>query len=224
MAENTNAGQKRFSGDGNDGAAAYKAWKRWAKAAIVVQKARSTPAEAPGPWLCALLDGQAALAVENAGIPDINVELGEEVVFSRLDERFPDKVAADRLGEAMGEGFSSRIMKHETTEAFTGRARLAYARLAKEGVDLTPVAQGYLILRGARLGNFGRAAVMSATHWSWHADEVRTAIRTAFPGVPPKRLARAAYAAEGGARSWRDTAASEAISKRRSRGRHHPGD
>ena len=26
--------QKRFSGDGNDGAAAYKVWKKWAKAAI----------------------------------------------------------------------------------------------------------------------------------------------------------------------------------------------
>eukprot|EP00959_Pyramimonas_sp_CCMP1952_P452127 9466021-Pyramimonas_sp.AAC.1 len=149
------ASVKRFSGDGNDGAAAYKVWKRWARAAIVVQKARGTPAEALGPWLYTLLDGQAALAVENVDLADINVDNGEEVVFDRLDERFPEKVAADRLGEAMEEGFSLRIHKQETTEAYTGRAQLVYARLAKEGVDLPSVARGYLILRGARLGPFG---------------------------------------------------------------------
>ena len=100
MADGGGFNQKRFS----DGSAAYKVWKRWAKAAIVVQKAKNTPAEAAGPWLYTLLDGQAALAVENADISEINVESGEEVVFAKLDKCFPDLVAADRLGEAMKEG------------------------------------------------------------------------------------------------------------------------
>ena len=95
---------KRFRGDGNDGAAAYKVWKRWAKAAIAVQKVKNTPAEAVGPWLYTLLDGQAALAVENVDISEINVESGEEVAFAKLDELFPDKVVAGRLGEATEEG------------------------------------------------------------------------------------------------------------------------
>ncbi|CAK0911130.1 unnamed protein product, partial [Prorocentrum cordatum] len=196
MADNGGFNTKRFSGDGNDGAAAYKVWKRWAKAAVVVQTARNTPAEALGPWLYTLLDGQAALAVENVDLSEINVESGEEVVFARLDERFPDKVAADRLGEAMEDGFSLRIQKQETTEAYTWRAQLVFARLPTEGVDLPSVARGYLILRGARLGNFGRATVMSATHLSWNVDEVCTAIRTAFPGIPPERLTQAACAVE----------------------------
>ena len=84
-------------------------WKRWAKAAIVVQKAKNTPAEALGPWLYTLLDGQAALAVENVDVGKINIESDEEVVFARLDERFPDKVAVGRPGEAMEEGLSLRI-------------------------------------------------------------------------------------------------------------------
>ena len=109
---------------------------------------------------------------------------GDEVAFANLDERFPDKVAADRLGEAMEDGFSLRIQKQDTAQAFTGRARLAFARLTTEGVDLPPVAQGYLILQGARLDNLGRATIMSAAHRSWRVDEVRTAIRTAFPGEP----------------------------------------
>ena len=40
---------KRFSGDGNDGAAAYKVWKRWAKAAIAVQTA-SEESSGRGDW------------------------------------------------------------------------------------------------------------------------------------------------------------------------------
>ena len=70
MANGGGFNSKRFSGDGNDGAAAYKVWKRCAKAAIVVQKATNTPAEAGGPWLYTLLDGQAALAVESVDISE----------------------------------------------------------------------------------------------------------------------------------------------------------
>ena len=132
--------QKRFSGDGNDGASLYKTWKRWAKAAVVVQRARGTPEDALGPWLYTLLDGQAALAVQSLGLAEISGENGEEVVFNKLDERFPDKVAADRLGEAMEEAFTLKILKHETTEAYTRRARLVFAKLSKEGVDLPRVA------------------------------------------------------------------------------------
>ncbi|CAK0862474.1 unnamed protein product [Prorocentrum cordatum] len=37
---------------------------------------------------------------------------------------------------------------------------------------------------------------MSATHRSWNVEEVCTAIRTAFPGVPPERLTQTAFAVE----------------------------
>ena len=61
--------QTRFSGDGNSGAE-YKAWKRWARAAHVVNKVGGTPPEALVPWMYALLDGQAALALESIEIKD----------------------------------------------------------------------------------------------------------------------------------------------------------
>ena len=47
-----------------------------------------------------MLVGQAALAVENADISEINVELGEKVIFAHWDERFPDEGAGGRVGEA----------------------------------------------------------------------------------------------------------------------------
>ena len=69
-----------------------------------MQKARGTPPEALRLWLYTFLNGQAALAMENVGTSGINVKSGEEVVFAKLDERFPDKSAAGRLGEAMEGG------------------------------------------------------------------------------------------------------------------------
>ena len=51
-----------------------------------------------------LRDGQAALALES--------------IFRKLDQRFRDKVAADRVGETVKETFGLKIMKHETTGNF----------------------------------------------------------------------------------------------------------
>ena len=49
------------------------------------------------------MDGQAAVALESIDIKDMCTEGGKELVFRELDQRFPDKVAADRMGEAMEE-------------------------------------------------------------------------------------------------------------------------
>ena len=72
--------------------------------------------------------GQAALALESIDIKDMCTEGREELVFRELDQRFPDKVAADRMGEAMEEAFGLKILKKETTEAFTGRSTLVFTR------------------------------------------------------------------------------------------------
>ena len=88
MANGAGAGfsEKRFTGDGNGGSAAYTVWKRWARAAVIALKARNTPAEAWGPWLCTLLDGQEALTMKSLGINAINVDGGEEIVLQELDD------------------------------------------------------------------------------------------------------------------------------------------
>ena len=53
-----------------------------------------------------VLHGQAAVALEVLDIEDLTVEGEEEVVFRELDERFLDKVAAEKLGQAMEEALS----------------------------------------------------------------------------------------------------------------------
>ena len=62
--------KKRFNGDGNAGAAEYKVWKRWARAAIAVKKAAGMSPWALGPWIYTLPHDQAAVAlgsIENWG-------------------------------------------------------------------------------------------------------------------------------------------------------------
>ena len=195
MSENAHgsSAQKCFNGDGNSGAAEYKAWKRWARAALVVKKVGGMPPEALGPWIYTLLDGQAALALESIEITDMCTDGGEELFFRELDQRFPDKVAADRMGEAMEEAFGLKIMKNETMEAFTGRSRLVFARLQADGVNLPSEVRGYIVLRGCRLGSLGRATVMSATRRSWEFDEVCTASRASFLGCPPDRWSHGTF-------------------------------
>ena len=63
--------------------------------------------------------GRTELALQAFDIKDLTVDGGEETVFRELDERFPDNVAADRLGEAMDEALGLKIVKNKTSEAFT---------------------------------------------------------------------------------------------------------
>lgn len=55
----------------------------------------------------------------------------------------------------MEEAFTLRLGKHETAEAYKGRARLVFAKLAKEGVEFPVVARGSLVLQGGQIAESG---------------------------------------------------------------------
>ena len=86
---------------------------------------------------------------------------GEELVFRELDHRFP--VVWERPWRRL---FELKIMKNETTEAFTARSRIVCARLQTEGANLPSEARVHIVLRGCRLGLLGRATIVSATRRS----------------------------------------------------------
>jgi hypothetical protein len=176
---------KRFSGHGNTAASDYKVWKRWMKAKIAVETRRGLPREAVGPMVFTLLDGEAEKAVEHLEVNDLEREDGEESIFVALDERFPDREASDRIGDSLESVFGLVIEKGETTQAYTGRARTLFASARKEGVDLPPVARGFLLLRGARLGPERRAIVLAASQKQWGFEEIASALRTTYPKQMP---------------------------------------
>ena len=104
-----------------------------------------------GPLFC-LLDGPAEFVLEEGiRIEDHCVANGADLVFSCLDERFPDLETHDKMEESLDNVFRLRVDKGERTAAYTGRCRELFEKAAREGIVLPDVARGYLMLRGARL-------------------------------------------------------------------------
>ena len=87
-----------------------KVWKRRARGGMIP--------EALGPWIYTLLDGQAAWAQESVDMKDMCTEGGEELVFRELDQRFPDWVAADCVGETLEEAFGLKNHEEQNNGGF----------------------------------------------------------------------------------------------------------
>ena len=79
----------------------YKSWKKWAKARLIVERGRNQKEETYGPLLYTLSDGVAADALEHVELDELAVAGGEEKLFEVLDERFPEREAADRVGDGL---------------------------------------------------------------------------------------------------------------------------
>ena len=173
MSENAHGGsaqKKRFSSDGGSGAAEYKVRKRWARAALVVKKVGGMPPGALGLG-CTLF-----WMIK----PHKHWNIPKSRTCARMAERSSSSCSRSHA-RGHGGDLWTEIMKHETTEAFTGRSRLVFVRLETERVNLPSEARGHIVLHGCRLGSLGRATIISATRRNWEFDEVCTAIRTSSP-------------------------------------------
>ena len=76
-------------------------WKCWARAETAVKNVGGMVPEALGPWMYNLRNRMAALALESIDLKHMCTDGLEELVFREHDQRFPDEVAAGRMGEAM---------------------------------------------------------------------------------------------------------------------------
>eukprot|EP00959_Pyramimonas_sp_CCMP1952_P310715 6502442-Pyramimonas_sp.AAC.1 len=92
---------RRFSGEGAAAVQDYKAWKKWARARLLVEKGRGGKSETFGPMLYTLLEGTAVDALEHVELDELAVDGGEEKLFAVLDARCPEREAADRVGDAL---------------------------------------------------------------------------------------------------------------------------
>lgn len=192
--EDQRGGPRRFSGEGKSPCQEYKQWKRWATAHVFVQKSKGVTPEALGPLLFSLLDGEALKSLDDVDIEDdLAVVGGETVVFTALNDRFPEQETSDRIGEMLDDVFGIRIQKTERTADYTGRVRGALARADREGISLPNIAKGYLLLRGARLSADRKAVVLAASRRSYEFDVIAQALRSTYPeGMPTERGAMAA--------------------------------
>ncbi|CAK0790522.1 unnamed protein product [Prorocentrum cordatum] len=177
---------RRFSGEGAAAVQDYKAWKKWARARLLVEKGRGGKSETFGPMLYTLLEGTAVDALEHVELDELAVDGGEEALFAVLDARYPEREAADRVGDALESVFGLKIEKAELTSAYVGRAQTIFMKAKKEGVEIPDVAQGFLLLRGARLGGDRRAVVLAASERQWTFEKLALALKTVYPKVLPE--------------------------------------
>ena len=82
---------QQFTNAGNSAHQNLKAWMKWARTRIVVEKVMERPTQSYRPLLFTLLDGEAAEALEHLEIDDMAVEDRELKVFAELKSRFPEK-------------------------------------------------------------------------------------------------------------------------------------
>ena len=65
----------------------------------------SVTKEATEPFVYFMLDGDALTAVEHLEFPEFAIEGGENVIFTILQARYPDKDPIDRAGKALFDVF-----------------------------------------------------------------------------------------------------------------------
>ena len=172
---------RRFDGDGANPQKEYERWKRWSRAYLTVQKAKGVPEEAFGSMLYTLLDGTALRTFDSTPMDQIEQPGGQDLIYSLLDERFPEEASHDRLGQVLDTIFDLKVEKGETTATYTGKARAAFAAAETEGVKFPSVARGYLLLRFAKLSQEKKAVVMAAARQSYDEKDVAAALRTTYP-------------------------------------------
>ena len=74
---------------------------------------------------------------------------GEQLIYDRLDARYPPEEAQDEIGEALDGVFTLRVEKRKRTDVYVGRARQTFNRARLEGIMLPDEARGYQC--GARI-------------------------------------------------------------------------
>jgi hypothetical protein len=188
MSDNSgyHAGVRHFSGKGADASKDYLAWKRWSKAFLQVQRSKGVSEEAFGSLLFTCISEPALQELEDVEPEDLVASGGEQLIYDRLDRRYPEREAQDKIGEALQAVFQLQAIAKERTEDFVGRAQTAFSKAQREGIILPPEARGYLLLHGAipgqrELQRRDRAIVLAASRRSWKEVEFATALRLSFP-------------------------------------------
>ena len=151
-------GFKRFSG-----AAAYgrdlKRWKTWCLSKMMTMTTLTE--EARGPFAYSMLDGDALLAVEHLEFPEFAIEGGENVIFTILEARYPDKDPIDRACKALLDVFEVSAREGERLGEWSARADSVFHACQRDaGIAFPVMVKGYLCPHRCGLSDDQRAVVL----------------------------------------------------------------
>ena len=112
-----------FAGNNEDGSAReYKRWKVWVQNKLLTMGDK-IPDTAHGAYVHTLLSGKALECVEHLEPSEYQKKGGEKVIFTILDQRYPEQEKVDELGEMLSEVFALRSQEGESLRTWASCVR-----------------------------------------------------------------------------------------------------
>ena len=131
---------------------------------------------------CWMLDGDALTAVEHLEFPEFAIEGGENVIFTILEARYPDKDPIDRAGKALFDVFEVSAREGECLGEWSARADSVFHACQRDaGIAFHDMVKGYLCLHRCGLSDDQRAVVLGRTGGKYEIAAIAPALRSCFP-------------------------------------------
>ncbi|CAK9067550.1 unnamed protein product [Durusdinium trenchii] len=173
-------GLRSFSGDSED-AKEYKRWKVWVSNKLLTI-ADKVPEHARGAYVYTLLSGKALECVEHLDPSSYQKKDGEKIIFERLDQRFPQKDASDKMSEVLTEVFAVKSHEGESLKAWISRATELFDRCQRKvNVNFPEEARGWMILHRSGLSDEQKAVVLARSLGVLKREEIGRAMRSCYP-------------------------------------------
>lgn len=119
-----------FSGESED-AQEYKRWKTWVQNKLLTLD--KLPAAAKGAYVYTLLSGKALECIEHLEATDYQKEDGDKVIWTLLDQRFPQKDKTDEMGESLGKIFFLESPSGRNSQDLDRQSGRSFRCLREEG-------------------------------------------------------------------------------------------
>ena len=170
---------KYFSGDDAD-YKEYRRWKTWVQNKMMVMDKLSKSAR--GAFVWTLLQGRALETVEHLKPDEYQVEGGDTVIFTLLDQRWPEKDRNDEMGEIIAEVFSLKGKDGESLRQWAARSREVFDRCSRKGgVKFPEEARGWVLLNCSGLTEGERAVVLARAQGDLKFDSIAQSMRSCYP-------------------------------------------
>ena len=141
-----------------------------------------------------MLDGDALTAVEHLEFPEIAIEGGENVIFTILEARYPDKDPIDRAGKVLFDVSEVSAREGERLGEWSARAdSVFHACQRDEGIAFPDVVKGFLCLHRCGLSDDQRAVVLVRTGGKYEIAAIALALRSCFPEYRVPKLSRRSH-------------------------------
>ena len=125
--------------------------------------------------------GDALTAVEHLEFPEFATKGGENVIFTILEARYPDKDPIDRAGKALFDVFEVSAREGESLGEWSARADPAFHACQRDaGTAFPDMVWGYLCLHRCGLSDDQRAVVLGRTGGKYEIAAIAPCVEIMF--------------------------------------------